>query len=69
MVSEKCLSTSDLYREYLKEVDELAKKHKWTAMNILALQLAASFECNKMSYKELKEDLIKKSIEDARGVF
>ena len=44
------------YEDYLIEIRELSKKYNLTAIQILTLQIAASFEVNKIDYEKLKED-------------
>ena len=48
------------YQELLIEIESLHKIYKFSPTQLLTLQLASSFKCNKLDYDQLKEEFCKK---------
>ena len=49
-------------QEYIKlinEIEEIKEVHNFSAIQVCALHLAASFKTNKLDYNTLKEEFIK----------
>ena len=52
------MSEKTKYQIFIDEIESLSKIYKFSAMQKLTLNLAASFKCNELDYDKLKEEFI-----------
>jgi len=51
------------YVDYIIEIEELKRKHKLSAKQVLVLQIAASLKVDNLNYEMLKEEFCSSRIE------
>lgn len=54
-MNDNCPSTSD-FKEYVEAIEELKKKFKLSASQVLILTISAAYECDGRTFDELVEE-------------